>query len=258
MVAPSDPRVRIIGFGSLLSKASALRSFPTLESWSLIRLPKIVRLFGHAAPVFFERGMATVAPPYAFASLCAEPSSSSSAEIMRPRPTPALGASADFRVSDDDAQAALARGDFIYATAFTIPKCDMEGFYRREVEFALVEVQPWHRQKDEADGDVAVMCGRGSDALLKERLGSEAAWEELVGRHGLQGLWDHGCDIRPASLYLRLCVLAAGEFGGAVRENFLKTTFLGDRLTSVGEYLDKRPEVMATEPTGDLRKFYRL
>lgn len=267
MTEESGDRVRIIGFGSLLSLSSATRSFPSLSDWRLVRLPLTVRIFGHAAPVFFERGLATARAPYEFASLCAEPSAptdAAAASQMLPRAEPILGESSQFALDPSAARAALDSGRFIFATAFTIPSDGMAEFQRRELEFTHVSVQPFHAEAAEPDGAPAVMCARGSDALLRERLGGEGlegarAWEAMVGRHGIDTLWGHEWGrIFPARAYLRLCVLAAERFGPEVRENFLRTTFLADRVTSVGAYLEAHPDILTTEPPENVRLFYTL
>lgn len=260
-MSDSADRVRIIGFGSLLSRSSAERSFPALQDWRLIRVPRAIRVFGHAATVFFERGIAAPSPPYEFASLCAEPSVVID-EKMRPKAEPTLGESSQFSLSDKTAAEALKAEQFMYATAFTIPLDDMKEFRRREPEFTYVSVQPFHAEALELDGSPAIMCARGSDELLRGRLGGSgpegnAAWEHMVGRHGIDTLWDHDrSKLLPARYYLWLCVLAAAQFGEHVRENFLRTTFLADRVTSLQNHVERNPEILLTEPPESVRKFY--
>jgi hypothetical protein len=253
--------VRIVGFGSLLARSSAERSFPDLRDWRLVRIPRCCRVFGHAAPVFFERGIAAPRPPFEFASLCAEPCKDSDLPML-PNPEPALGSAEQFALAPAAADAALSEGRYMYATAFCIPPEAMAVFREREPEFAYVAVQPYAADCNERDGQPAIMCGRGSDELLLERLGGESeagaeGWRTMVSGWGITSLW--GLDretLLPCRPYLRFCVLASEALD--VRDNFIDTTFLADRRTTVREYLLKNPTLMSTLPPESVRAFYTL
>ncbi|KAH8044938.1 hypothetical protein JL720_16882 [Aureococcus anophagefferens] len=54
-------RTTILGFGSLLSEQSARLTFPDLDEFRLVRVRGYRRVFGHAASIFFERGIADAA-----------------------------------------------------------------------------------------------------------------------------------------------------------------------------------------------------
>ncbi|PUZ54958.1 hypothetical protein GQ55_5G173600 [Panicum hallii var. hallii] len=54
-------RISIVGFGSLLSERSARSTFPDLEGFRVAALRGFRRVFAHAAPIFFERGIAVEA-----------------------------------------------------------------------------------------------------------------------------------------------------------------------------------------------------
>jgi hypothetical protein len=245
----SNGWVRIVGFGSLLAESSARRSFPSLRGLTLVNLPGCARVFGHAAPVFFERGIATPGAPYEAGSLCCEPWR----EKGKLEPA-VLGAREQFDQAPADAARAFADGRFMTAVAFFIPVDAMEEFRRREPEFTYVPVQPWSVATNKPDGVPALACGRGSDEMLRERLqNSDAAWHNMVGRHGIATLW-HDQTILPCRPYLRLCVLAAEQLG--ISNNFLKSTFLADRATTVGEYIAAHPEIMTTLPPLHVRHFY--
>jgi hypothetical protein len=66
-------RTGIIGFGSLLSSASASSTCPGVTNFRLGRVRGWRRVFGHPAHIFFQRGIARPATKE-IASLCAEPS----------------------------------------------------------------------------------------------------------------------------------------------------------------------------------------
>lgn len=242
--------VRIVGFGSLLSESSARRTFPSLRDFTLVSIPGARRVFAHAAPIFFERGIAKPGPPYEFSSLCAEPWSL----VLDAEKT--LGESAHFEVNVGQARDMVETGRYIAATAFFITATAVSRFMEREPEFSYVAVQPYSYDGKQPDGIPAVMCARGSDSLVRARLGhSEAAWYDLVARHGIDTLWGHDeGKILPCRVYLRLCVLAAEKLG--VKDNFLNTTFLADRKTTIREYLTREVTLMTTLPPEEVRKFY--
>lgn len=248
--------VRIVGFGSLLAKSSAERSFPGLRDWKIVRLLSCCRVFGHPAPVFFERGIAIDSR---IASLCAEPLRSDELPML-PNAEPVLGISEQFACTSEAAVAAMEQGRFMYVTIFYICPELMSEFRRREPEFTYVTVQPYSTTSTDKDGQPAIMCGRGSDAMLLERLGgaTEAGatrWKEMVTDWGQDTIWDHDREsLLPCSPYLRLCVLAAEELG--VRDNFVDTTFLANRRTSVREYLAKDPTILSSLPPESVRKYY--
>jgi hypothetical protein len=244
--------VRIIGFGSLLSEKSARRTFPTLRDFTLTAIPGACRVFGHAAPIFFERGIANAGPPYEFSSLCAEPWIPA-----QERGSLNLGSEGDFALSLEQAKAAIREGRYIAATAFLIPPEAMVEFERREPEFAYVKVQPYALAGDGPCGIPAIMCGRGSDNLLRSRLeGSDSAsWHSMVTQYGIDTLWHHPPDkILPCRSYLRLCVLAADLLG--VKDNFLDTTLLADRQTTVREHLLRHPSLLETVPPEAVAVYY--
>lgn len=216
-----DGWVRIIGFGSLLAKSSAERSFPGLRGWTIVRLPSCCRVFGHAAPLFYDRG---IAQGFEVASLSCEPVERQAAQVV-PSDEPVVGSSEDFEHTVEEAMEAINRINYMCATAFYIPFKSMKEFREREPEFTYVTVQPYSLTSFAKDGRPAIMCGRGSDALLRERLGgtTECAarrWKEMVTDYGLDTVWELDRDtLLPCGPYLRLCVLAAEVLG--IRDNFL-------------------------------------
>ena len=256
----SDGWFRIVGIGSLLAKSSAERSFPRLRDFRVVRLPMAVRVFGHAAPVFFERGIASPEQPCEFSSLCAEPGKCDERAHprMRPPSKPSLGAKDEFSLSGPSAVQALDEGRFMYVTSFYIPPKEMVEYRRRELEFTYVAVSVYGRDHNVVDGIPAVLCGRGSDDLVKERQNHSATeWHSSVTKFGIDSLWNYSKgQILPCRPYLRLCVLASEMLGEDVKNNYLDTTFLVDRKTTIREHLAQNPDILTTPPPENVRKFY--
>lgn len=71
----------IVGFGSLLSAASAASTCPGVRNFRLGRVRGWRRVFGHPAHIFFHRGIARPETKE-IASLCAEPSEDPSAGFV--------------------------------------------------------------------------------------------------------------------------------------------------------------------------------
>lgn len=57
-------------------------------------------------------------------------------------------------------------------------------------------------------------------------------------------------------MYLRHCVLAAKHLDAIAYENFLDTSFLGDRTTTIRRYLEQNPQVMQMLPPKELEDRY--
>jgi hypothetical protein len=204
----------ICGFGSLLSERSARSTLPGLKNFRKARIVDSSsfayrRVFAHTADVFFERGIAD-APTREVASLSIE-------RVGNTTPTEPM-----------------------VVTAFEAPY-DSEtiaAFVAREHEFRLVAV---HLD----DGSVAVACERFSDdEYVKTRFnGDRQAFEKRWGviwqdGYGNKTVW-HDESVLPCRLYFRHCVLAARKLGREEEDNFLRTTFLADRSTTAGEWLER-------------------
>ncbi|KAK9204181.1 hypothetical protein WN943_014439 [Citrus x changshan-huyou] len=94
---------------------------------------------------------------------------------------------------------------------------------------------------------LAVLCARSSDrsfskldakhtiSLLFMLAGSKEIYFHHYGRYNIDKIWRD--DILPCRVYLRHCVLAAKNLGDEANSNFLDHTFLGDRKTTIHEYL---------------------
>jgi hypothetical protein len=244
----------IIGFGSLMSAASARSTFATLGNFRVVRLRNFRRVFRHPAAVFFERGIADLGQK-TMSSLCAE-------RVL---------------VSAAGATGATAGSVGFTAVAFDVKPADVDlhAFFLREEEFSLefvpfTEVQA--KEGDDGGGGggggggtgvqtkaTGLMCLASSDEAFKQKWG-EDVFECKYRAHGLDTIWgwDENSGILPCSVYLRHCVLAVNkpEFPASLRDSFLDETWLADRKTTVRMYLNTHPEVMECKPPPSLAARY--
>ncbi|XBJ10079.1 uncharacterized protein [Aegilops tauschii subsp. strangulata] len=220
-IASPDGLISVIGFGSLLSERSARSTFPELEGFRVAALRGFRRVFAHAAPIFFERGIAIEATKE-FSSLSVE----------------------------------HCEGEMIVVTVFEIKEEEVPAFIERELEFRFLAVVP-----EGLDGvpfpNPAVVCARYSDEeYFQVRCkGSKEIYNQHYGRYNIDKIWRD--DILPCRLYLRHCVLAAKNLGEPAYSNFLDHTYLGDRRTTIREYLATTGAgIMEEEPPETLRSRY--
>ncbi|PSR92560.1 Zinc finger protein [Actinidia chinensis var. chinensis] len=220
IVSP-DGLLSVCGFGSLLSERSARSTFPDLIDFRVARLNGFRRVFAHVAPIFFERGIANPETKE-ISSLSVEP----------------------------------CEGETLIVTLFSIKKSEILSFIEREHEFRFLAVLP-----ESLDGipftSAAVLCARFSDEeYLQIRCkGSQETYFKRYGRYNIHKIWRD--DILPCRVYLRHCVLAAKNLGHAAYGNFLDHTFLGDRKTTIREYLVTTGSgIMEEEPPEPLKTRY--
>ena len=117
-----------------------------------------------------------------------------------------------------------------------------------------------------------IICLRSTDEAYLAQWG-QAHWESQYLKYGVNTIWNWGKDsgLRPCSVYLRHCVLASWNCGGAKNgswssddsitgglcyDSFLDDTYLVDRETTIRDYLKQFPDVMATGPPESLRERY--
>ncbi|KAH9683611.1 hypothetical protein KPL71_027739 [Citrus sinensis] len=200
-ITSPDGFISISGFGSLLSENSARSTFPNLINFRVAKLRGFRRVFAHVAPIFFERGIAKPETKE-ISSLSVEP----------------------------------CEGETLIVTVFEIKKSEIPAFIKREHEFRFLAVLP-----ETLDGkpftNRAVLCARSSDEeFFQIRCkGSKEIYFHHYGRYNIDKIWRD--DILPCRVYLRHCVLAAKNLGDEAYNNFLDHTFLGDRKTTIREYL---------------------
>ncbi|KAI3459246.1 hypothetical protein Pfo_015909 [Paulownia fortunei] len=220
IVSP-DGLVSVCGFGSLLSERSARSTFPDLINFRIAKLNGFRRVFAHVAPIFFERGIAKPETKE-ISSLSVEPCES----------------------------------ETLVVTTFEIRRSEIPSFIEREHEFRFLAVTP-----ETFNGLLyttpSVLCARYSDDeyFLNRCKGSEEIFFQRYGRYGIHKIWLD--DILPCRVYLRHCVLAAKNLSDMAYDNFLDHTFLGDRKTTIREYLATSGSgIMEEEPPEQLKYRY--
>ncbi|KAL3505680.1 hypothetical protein ACH5RR_031062 [Cinchona calisaya] len=220
-IVSSDGLVSVCGFGSLLSERSARSTFPKLINFRLGILSGFRRVFAHVAPIFFERGIAKPETKE-ISSLSVEP----------------------------------CEDETLIITIFEIQKSEIPSFMEREHEFRFLAVT-----LETLNGllytNPAVLCARYTDEeYFQNRCkGNQEIFFQRYGQFGIQKIWRD--DILPCRAYLRHCVLAAKNLGDLVYHNFVDHTFLGDRKTTIREYLATTGSgIMEEEPPGSLKVRY--
>ncbi|XP_015059533.1 uncharacterized protein LOC107005448 [Solanum pennellii] len=220
-IVSSDGLITICGFGSLLSERSARSTFPDLINFRVAKLSGFRRVFAHVAPIFFERGIAKPETKE-ISSLSVEP----------------------------------CEGETLIVTIFEIQRSEIPAFIEREHEFRFLAVIP-ETLNDLFYVNPAVICARYSDEeYLKNRCeGDKEIFFQRYGRYNIDKIWRD--DIFPCRVYLRHCVLAAQNLGNLAYDNFLDHTFLGDRRTTIREYLSTTGSgIMEEEPPELLKQRY--
>ncbi|TMX02986.1 hypothetical protein EJD97_018803 [Solanum chilense] len=226
-IVSSDGLITICGFGSLLSgpkfktERSARSTFPDLINFRMAKLSGFRRVFAHVAPIFFERGIAKPETKE-ISSLSVEP----------------------------------CEGETLIVTIFEIQRSEIPAFIEREHEFRFLAVIP-ETLNDLFYVNPAVICARYSDEeYLKNRCkGDKEIFFQRYGRYNIDKIWRD--DIFPCRVYLRHCVLAAQNLGNLAYDNFLDHTFLGDRRTTIREYLSTTGSgIMEEEPPELLKQRY--
>ncbi|TYK02923.1 uncharacterized protein E5676_scaffold46G00030 [Cucumis melo var. makuwa] len=213
--------ISVCGFGSLLSERSARSTFPDLINFRMARLNGFRRIFGNVAPVFFERGIAKPETKE-ISSLCAEP----------------------------------CEGENIIITVFEIKKSEIPAFIQREIEFRFLAVSVCFLSIISSLMN-SVLCSRSTDEeFFQVRCkGNKDIFFHHYGRHNIDKIWRD--DIFPCRVYLRHCILAAKNLGDEAYNNFLDHTFLGDRSTTIREYLTGDGSgIMEEEPPESLKFRY--
>lgn len=193
--------IPVLGYGSLLSEASARETVPGLERFRLVRVPGYRRIFNKVGVVFFSRHGA-----------CHD-----SLEIASCSTEPAPGCD-------------------ILCAAFDCPEEEFLALYEREHRFRWVEVEAVEADGGSSRGRI---CTRYSDEEYRlNKCVTDAEYHSRVGQFYQGRLWRD--DILPFPRYLSFCLRAAASQGEAVLDNFLDSSFLADGQTSLRLYLAQR------------------
>ncbi|TMW65825.1 hypothetical protein Poli38472_003590 [Pythium oligandrum] len=213
--------VTIVGFGSLLSEKSARSTFgDAMTNFRLARMRNYRRVFAHPGSIFFERGIANLATKE-ISSLSVEP----------------------------------AEGRSFLISVFDLPESMLPDFYEREEEYRIVSAD--FEELDGTPGGQGLMCTRWTDEEYIQHRGQET-FDRLYKRHGVDTIWgwDEHSGILPCRVYLRHCLLSVKKLGDMVYEDFVQSSFLGDRKTTIKEYITANPSIMKELPPAHLSERY--
>jgi len=217
----------LLGYGALLSESSSRLTFPHLTNFRHVRVHGVRRVFAHPHLFLIGEGLADPSSTLQLASLSAEPA-----------PDGVGFVAAAFDVVLDDGQ--------------------RTAFLRREPEYSIgtVPFVPLSGGEDDVGGGE----GEGVICLASRDVDLDPALVPLPLPHGIDTVWHwpHDSGLLPLDFYLRHCLLAV-EGGGskAAYESFLKDTYLADRTTTLGEYLEVHGgEVMESRPPSYLVERY--
>jgi hypothetical protein len=195
----------VVGYGSLLSEASARETVPGLTDFRVVRVSGYRRIFNKVGINFISRfGQDPMSR--ALASCSTEPAAD--CEMI--------------------------------CTLFNCPEQEFQALFEREHRFLWIEVDCL-----EADGSTTKgrMCTGTTDSDYRlNKCVTKAEYLKRVGRYYGGKIWRD--DILPYPRYLEFCLEAADSHGEAVLENFLTTTFLADGRTHLKQYLSDHPEVV--------------
>lgn len=206
----------IIGFGSLMSKRSASLTFPNLTNFRVVRVPGMLRVFRQPASVFFERGIADLERKMV-CSLSTE----------------------------ENAEAGF------LGVAFDVSDVSPHDFLRREEEFDFKIAE--FIEKDSGLTGCGLLCTSSSDNAFIHRWGNEVFTSRYLN-YGVPTIWGFNeiSGLKPCSVYMRHCYLAAQNLSPDVLASFLDETVLIDRTTTAREYLEANPWVLETAPPQSL------
>lgn len=197
----------IIGYGSLLSEASARETAPSLREFRLVEVTGYKRIFNKVGIAFFQRGHAKAGDVHI--------------------------ASCATRASPDTV---------MICSAFECDDADLLNIFEREHRFKWIEV-PFTTL---AGGDAGVgrMCSEYSDVEYRlNKCVTDAEYQRRVGQFYGGKIWRD--DIFPNRTYLGHCLRAATSQGQHVLENFKTSTFLADGETTLAQYLARTPDAVS-------------
>ncbi len=192
------PTIQVVGYGSLLSEASARRTAPSLARFRLVRVPGYVRIFNKVSPAWMAR----------------------------------------HEVRDERQVAVLAAreraGASFLGTAFAVDEDDFLSLFEREHHYRWVEVAC---VEEDGSATTGRLCAEWTDAEYRlNRCVTEAEYERRVGRFYEGALWRD--DVLPCPPYLEACLEAARSLGPRVYDDFCRTSFLADGRTTIEAWLE--------------------
>jgi len=192
--------ISIVGYGSLLSEASARETVPHLSDFRLTRVAGYKRIFNKVGIIFVRRdGMDEGARLIASCATRRDPAHT------------------------------------IICSLFEVDEAGFEELREREHRLRWTEVDC-----TTGDGIVrGHMCTEYNDSDYRlNKCISAGDYHRRVGQYYSGKIWRD--DILPYPPYLKHCLHAAQGHGDAVLYNYLETTFLADGVTTIGDYIDGR------------------
>ena len=193
----------IVGFGSLLSEASARRTTPSLTNYRLVTVAGYRRIFNKTGIVFISK----------------------------------FGASPDDRALSSCATRHDGATQLV-CCAFDIPATEFPALDEREHRYAWADVAFTDASGKSGNGR---MCTESNDDAYRTKCGSAEEYERRVGQFYRGRIWRD--DLLPFPMYLDFCLAAADSHGRAVFDNFLDTSYLADNVTTIRSYLAGRTRV---------------
>ncbi|WP_299179356.1 gamma-glutamylcyclotransferase [uncultured Neptuniibacter sp.] len=191
--------ISVIGYGSLLSEASARETVPGLKNFRIVEVPGYKRIFNKVGIVFLSRYQA-------------DPASKTLASCST--------------LADEHSS--------IICSQFECTSDDYAALEEREHRFNWIQVDTRSSSGDISKG---YMCTTSSDQYYRTRKCRTAEeYQSRVGQFYDGLIWRN--DILPYPRYLSFCLQAAEALGEDVLDNFLDHSYLADGKTSIRTYLD--------------------
>lgn len=196
--------ITIIGSGSLLSRASAEKTCPTLTNFRLAKLTGYKRVFNKTDPLrVFNGTLPTLSKAYACLSL----------------------------VPDNTIKGMI-------VSAFEIQRDDWNALLEREFEYKLIEV-PFNNLNGIPGKGIACVGDYVNDSECEEYCKDDPIrmqrWQKFKQLY--KGpMWR--TDLLPNEDYLARCLSYCKQHGEEIYTNFIHTTFVGDGTVSIADYLN--------------------
>ena len=191
----------VIGYASLLSPISIHRLFPNVGRIMPVKIPGHARCFNSYGTLSVKRGLAQ----------------KGGKELAH-------------------AAAVLRQDSLIYALAFELDEADFETYRRHEFRYDLRDIEVILCEGGKSFE--AVICYEGADHLIDTSLVGVSDIYALYGEYEVSSFW-HAQHL-PAEVYLKHCLAAARELGADWVSNFLDTSYIHDRETTLRAYLEGR------------------
>ena len=188
----------VIGYASLLSPISIKRLFPNASRITPVEIHGHARCFNSYGTLSLNKGLAHRA----------DKNLAHASAILRPN-------------------------SILYALAFKLDDADFQTYQRHEFRYALRETEVVSRETREAFKEI--ICYEGTDHDIDTLLVGVPDIYRLYEQYDVSSFW-HRQDL-PADIYLKHCLASARELGPDYVANFLDTSFIYDRETSVRAYL---------------------